>query len=43
MVINIDMEIHEIGYGGVFFEESLLITENGAERLYTLPRELIRL
>lgn len=42
MVINIDMEVHEIGYGGVFFEESMLITDNGAERLYSLPRELIQ-
>lgn len=42
MVINMDMEIHEIGFGGVFFEESMLITENGAERLYSLPRDMIR-
>ena len=42
MVINMDLEIHEIGYGGVFFEESMLVTENGAERLYSLPREMIR-
>lgn len=43
MVLNIDMELHEIGWGGVFFEETMLITKNGAERLYDLPRELIRL
>lgn len=42
MVLNIDMELHEIGWGGLFFEESMLITANGAERLYTLPRDLIR-
>src|SRR5262249_31872095 len=42
MVINMDMEVHEIGFGGVFFEESMLITRNGAERLYSLPRDLIR-
>lgn len=42
MVINMDMEIHEIGFGGVFFEETMLITENGAERFYSLPRDLIR-
>jgi Xaa-Pro dipeptidase len=42
MVINMDLEVHEIGFGGVFFEESMLITENGAERLYTLPRDMIR-
>lgn len=42
MVVNMDMEIHEIGYGGLFFEESMLVTENGAERLYSLPRDMIR-
>lgn len=42
MVLNIDMELHEIGWGGVFFEESMLVTSRGAERLYTLPRDLIR-
>jgi Xaa-Pro aminopeptidase len=43
MVVNMDIEVHEIGFGGVFFEETMLITESGAERLYTLPRDLIRL
>ncbi len=41
MVLNFDMELHEIGWGGMFFEESMLITRNGAERLYDLPRELL--
>ena len=41
MVLNFDMELHEIGWGGMFFEESMLITSNGAERLYDLPRELL--
>ncbi len=41
MVLNIDMELHEIGWGGLFFEESMLVTATGAERLYTLPRALI--
>ena len=43
MVINMDLEIHEIGFGGVFFEETMLITDSGAERLYSLPRDLIRI
>jgi Xaa-Pro dipeptidase len=43
MVLNIDMELHEIGWGGVFFEETMRVTANGAERLYDLPRDLIRL
>ena len=42
MIINMDMEVHEIGFGGVFFEESMLITERGAERLYGLPREMLQ-
>jgi Xaa-Pro aminopeptidase len=41
MVLNIDMELHEIGWGGLFFEESMLVTRNGAERLYSLERDLI--
>lgn len=41
MVLNIDMELHEIGWGGLFFEESMLVTSGGAERLYALPRSLI--
>jgi len=43
MVLNMDFELHEVGWGGMFFEESMLITKNGAERLYTLPRDLIRI
>jgi Xaa-Pro dipeptidase len=43
MVINIDLEVHELGFGAVVFEESILITESGAERLISLPRELIQL
>ena len=42
MVLNIDMELHEIGWGGMFFEESVRITANGSERLYDLERDLIR-
>ena len=43
MVVNIDLEVHELGFGAVAFEESMLITESGAERLISLPRELIQL
>jgi Xaa-Pro dipeptidase len=43
MVINIDLEVHELGFGAVAFEESMLVTGSGAERLISLPRELIRL
>ncbi len=41
MVLNIDMELHEIGWGGMFFEESMRVTRDGAERLYDLDRSLI--
>ena len=40
MVLNIDLELHEIGWGGMFFEETMLITATGAERLYDLDRKL---
>jgi Xaa-Pro dipeptidase len=43
MTINMDMEVHELGFGGVFFEETMLVTPTGAERLYSLERELIRI
>lgn len=43
MVVNLDLEVHELGFGAVAFEESMLITESGAERLISLPRELIQL
>lgn len=42
MALNIDMELHEVGWGGLFFEETMLITATGAERLYALERDLIR-
>ncbi len=42
MVLNMDMEVHEIGWGGTFFEETMLITKDGAERLYTLERQLFQ-
>ena len=31
MVLNIDMELHEIGWGGMFFEESMRVTATGSE------------
>lgn len=43
MVVNIDLEVHELGFGAVAFEESMLITETGAERLIALPRDLLQL
>jgi hypothetical protein len=42
MVINIDLEVHELGFGAVAFEESMLVTETGAERLISIPRELLQ-
>lgn len=41
MVVNMDLEFCEIGFGGVYFEDSVIIREEGPERLYTVPRELI--
>ena len=40
MVVNMDIEVCELGFGGVYFEESMHITSNGSERLYDTPREL---
>lgn len=43
MVVNMDLEFCEIGFGGVYFEDTVVIREDGPERLYTLPRTLIEL
>jgi Xaa-Pro dipeptidase len=43
MMVNMDFEVCELGFGGVYFEETMLITANGAERIATIPRELIPL
>src|SRR5262249_40918307 len=43
MVINMDIEICEIGFGGTVFEETRLITRDAPERFSEMPRELIRL
>jgi Xaa-Pro aminopeptidase len=43
MVVNMDLEVCELGFGGIYFEQSMLITPNGSESLYSMPRELARL
>jgi Xaa-Pro aminopeptidase len=43
MMVNMDFEVCELGFGGVYFEETMLITHDGADRVATLPRELIQL
>lgn len=43
MVVNMDLEVCELGFGGIYFEQTMRITEHGAECLYTMPRELVRL
>lgn len=43
MVVNMDLEYCELGFGGVYFEDTIVVGRTGVERLYTLPRELIEL
>ena len=43
MVVNMDLEVCELGFGGIYFEQSMLITPTGSESLYSMPRELARL
>lgn len=43
MVVNMDLEVCELGFGGIYFEQTMLITPNGSECLYSMPRELARL
>jgi Xaa-Pro aminopeptidase len=40
MVVNMDLELCELGFGGLYFEDTVVVRENGPERLYTMPRAL---
>lgn len=40
MVVNMDLELCELGFGGLYFEDTVVIRDGGPERLYTLPRTL---
>ncbi len=43
MVVNLDMEFCEFGFGGAYLEDSYLVTDNGAERLTRMSRDLVAL
>lgn len=43
MVVNMDLEVCELGFGGIYFEQTMLITPHGSECLYSMPCELARL
>ncbi len=43
MVVNMDLEVCELGFGGVYFEQTMLITSRGAQPLVPGPIELVRL
>lgn len=43
MVVNMDLEYCELGFGGIYFEDTVVVRAGGPERLYSLPRELIEL
>lgn len=43
MVVNLDMEFCELGFGGVYLEDSYLVTDDGAERLTAMSRDLVAL
>ncbi len=42
MVINMDLEVCELGFGGVYFEQTMLVTATGARPLVPAPVELVR-
>jgi len=42
MVVNMDLEVCEIGFGGIYFEDTVRVTSEGPEFFYDLPRELIQ-
>lgn len=43
MVVNMDLEVCELGFGGVYFEKTMLITRSGSESFYSMPHNLTRL
>ena len=43
MIVNMDLEICEIGFGGVYLEDTVRIGRDGPEYFYDPPREAIRL
>lgn len=43
MVINMDLEVCELGFGGVYFEKTMLITSCGSESFYSMPDSLTEL
>jgi Xaa-Pro dipeptidase len=40
MVVNMDLELCELGFGGLYFEDTIIVRESGPERLCTMPRSL---
>ena len=43
MIVNMDFEVCEIGFGGVYYEDSMIITATGAEPLLASSRNLKQL
>lgn len=43
MVVNMDLEVCELGFGGVYYERTMLITPRGSESFYSMPQSLTRL
>lgn len=41
MVINLETPYHELGFGCVTIEDTILLTKHGAEQLTSLPKDLI--
>jgi len=41
MVICLETPYYELGWGGVQAEDTLVVTDNGAERFTTQPAELV--
>lgn len=40
MVVNMDLELCELGFGGLYFEDTIIVRDSGPERLCSMPRSL---
>ncbi len=43
MVLGVELAYYEPGFGGVYVEDTLVVTEDGHRKLTQMSRDLVRL